>query len=519
MEIFCEDLSVDVRDERKVKRKEKKVWLRKSKIHRKRYYFCLLFFLAVFFMIRRQAAFWDCGYVFGKEEEITLNVMLRYDFVIPEDFELIARRADQIIWEKIGVHVNFIPVLPLTQKNARAIAEKEGVTIDVSSKIAGDFSYQELDDLLPLYGQDILKIATKEEIENTMRNGHLYEFPSKADYAASAGIAFRKDILEKYEIDPAMIQTLEDVDEVFTFLRDKEPQLIMTSPLWTQSGFWLRYRFFDVLPNTIFDFARDSGELVNVYDTEPYRHLISMIRKWYKLGYLPDELPLQNIKGSEMVKAGKLFSYFCAWKPGIEWEESVSSGQDMVIVPLREPYITNASVRISPWGITQECNHPEEAMRFLNLLYSDAELVNLLIYGIEGMHYEILEDGTIDFPEGVTAETSRYNPNMGWSFPNQMLSYIWNGNDPDLWEKTKQFEKEAETAQAIGFWFDDTKVREQNEKLNEIAKKYAYGLESGMLDPDIYLPQMLAEMEEAGMSEVKQEIAQQYDEWKKKMHR
>ncbi len=455
------------------------------------------------------------GTVFtSAQEETTLNVMLRYDFEIPDDFEMVAEKADQMVWEKIKVHVNFIPVLPMTQENERKVAEKEGVVIDVASEIAGDFTYQKLDDLLPLYGKDILKIATQEEIENTKQNGYLYSLPSKADYAASAGIAMRKDILEKYEIDPSSIETLEDADELFAFLSENEPELIMTSPLWTQRGFLLRYYFFDSIPNSIFDVSREGGELINFYETKQYQEWILMFRKWYELGYLPKELPLQNIKGSEMVKAGKLFSYFCAWKPGIEWEEGVSSGREMVIVPLLEPYITNASVRISPWGITQECTHPEEAMKFLNLLYSDAEFVNLLIYGIEGIHYEVLEDGTIDFPAGVTADTSGYYPNMGWSFPNQMISYIWNGDDPDLWEKTKQFQEQTQTAEATGFYFDDEKVREQNETLNQIAQKYTYGLETGMLDPDIYLPRMLSEMENAGIEEVKEEIERQYEEWK-----
>lgn len=58
------------------------------------------------------------------------------------------------------------------------------------------------------------------------------------------------------------------------------------------------------------------------------------------------------------------------------------------------------------------------------------------------------------------------------------------------------------------------KIREQNETLNQIAQKYTYGLETGMLDPDIYLPRMLSEMENAGIEEVKEEIERQYEEWK-----
>ena len=71
------------------------------------------------------------------QEEITLNVMIRYDFQIPEDASLVFEKADQMVWEKIGVHLHFIPVLPMTQTEEKIMAEKEGIVIDVASKFAG----------------------------------------------------------------------------------------------------------------------------------------------------------------------------------------------------------------------------------------------------------------------------------------------------------------------------------------------------------------------------------------------
>ena len=55
--------------------------------------------------------------------------MLRYDFEIPDDFEMVAERADEMAWEKIKVHVHFHPVLLMTQENEREMLEKEGIVI------------------------------------------------------------------------------------------------------------------------------------------------------------------------------------------------------------------------------------------------------------------------------------------------------------------------------------------------------------------------------------------------------
>ena len=449
------------------------------------------------------------------EEPVTINVMIAYDFFIPDDFELIAAHADALMWEKRQFHVQFYPALIIDRKRQMEQLEKQGITIDVSTTTEDEHLCLDLDPLLPIWEQDICEIATEEEIEHTRRNGKLYTLPSKADYVASFGIVFRKDILEKYAIDPENIQTIQDLDTLFEKLSQNEPDLIMTAPLWTHSGFLLRYHQFDAAKNCIFTIAPTAEEeIVNKYTTDEYLSWITMPYKWNQAGYFPEELPLQNLKGSELMRTGKLFSYFCACKPGIEWEENVSSGCELVSVPLMEPRVTNSSAEISSWGIMKNSNHPEESMQFLYEIYTNPELINLFLYGIENTHYVLLPNGTIDFPEGMTAENSGYYPNIGWSFPNQTLSYIWNGNDPDLWKKNEIYQNEARRDASLGFRFDDSVVAWQNNALNEIADTYAYGLETGMLDPTVYLPQMLNEMEKAGAAEVQAELKDQYETWR-----
>ena len=172
----------------------------------------------------------------AKEEPVTINVMIAYDFFIPDDFELIAARADQLIWEKQQFHVQFFPALIIDRKRKMEQLEKEGITIDVSTLTDNESLCMDLGPLLPIWEQDICEIATQEEIEHTKRNGKLYTLPSKADYVASFGIVFRKDILEKYEIAPESIRTIDDLDKIFKEISQKEPNLIMTAPLWTHSG-------------------------------------------------------------------------------------------------------------------------------------------------------------------------------------------------------------------------------------------------------------------------------------------
>ena len=131
----------------------------------------------------------------AQQEEITLNVVIWYDFSIPEDFDMIQERADAMTEETLGLHVNLVPVLGSTLRREVDMIEKEGGCVDVVVNENDSFSMRPLDDLLEEYGQDIMRLAGEKELDWTRKNGVLYGLPSRADCVASAGTAFRSDIL------------------------------------------------------------------------------------------------------------------------------------------------------------------------------------------------------------------------------------------------------------------------------------------------------------------------------------
>ena len=68
-------------------------------------------------------------------------------------------------------------------------------------------------------------------------------------------------------------------------------------------------------------------------------------------------------------------------------------------------------------AIPASCENPERVLMFMNRLYSDKALVNLLVYGIEGTHYTKVSDNIIDFAAGTDdGAKSGYNrETTGWS--------------------------------------------------------------------------------------------------------
>jgi len=110
---------------------------------------------------------------------------------------------------------------------------------------------------------------------------------------------------------------------------------------------------------------------------------------------------------------------------------------------------------------------------------------NLFIYGIEGKHYKFVDEanGIIDYADGVDATNIKYPVTMGWNIGNQFISYIWNGNAPDYWQKMDEFNKSAIISKAMGFTFDASQVSTEYAACASVVDQYNNALMCGALDP------------------------------------
>lgn len=167
------------------------------------------------------------------------------------------------------------------------------------------------------------------------------------------------------------------------------------------------------------------------------------------------------------------------------------------------------------FSIAQNSENPEKSMEVLDYLYGSPELMNLLIWGEEGTDYvmEDEENGIINFPEGVTADNVGYSLNLGWELPNQFIAHKWTGSDPQLWEKMEEFNDTAKESTAVGFFFDNSEYDNQIAALSNVVKQYSISLNSGSADPEVYLPQFLEALEQAGIDDLIAAKQEQFDKW------
>jgi putative aldouronate transport system substrate-binding protein len=253
--------------------------------------------------------------------------------------------------------------------------------------------------------------------------------------------------------------------------------------------------------------------VVDEYSTPEFAAVVDIFRKWYLAGYiLPDAATTQE-NGSGMVKAGKMFSYPTMIKPGIDNQETKNCNYPMVSVTLTKASTGTFGACVFMMSITSYSKFPEQSMKFLNLMYSDPKLVNLFDYGIEGKHYVKTADGTIDYPAGIDAANTGYGLNEPYAFGNQMISYVWKGDSPDLYKQLDAFNKSVIKSKAMGFNFNNEPVKTEYASVSNVINQYKASVETGSVDPAKVLPEFIAALNAAGMQKIVAEKQKQLNAW------
>lgn len=115
--------------------------------------------------------------------------------------------------------------------------------------------------------------------------------------------------------------------------------------------------------------------------------------------------------------------------------------------------------------------NPERTMQVLNLIYTDAELYRLLIYGIEGTHYVTNSNGTITRP---ASDQRDYRGMTNWYLGTCINGLAESVDKIGYYEGLKEVEKDAEIPQLLGFSFSASEagVAAEQTNISAIIKEY-----------------------------------------------
>jgi putative aldouronate transport system substrate-binding protein len=377
----------------------------------------------------------------------------------------------------------------------------------------------QLDDLLKEYGQGIVDTLGQEYLDAGKVSGLQYGLTTIRDLATTRGFVFRQDVLDQLGIDYTKYDwknhaTYDVIHDILTQIKEKTNYVPLV-PTSTNQKLFDTLSTFDALGDSfgvILNYGKGT-KVENLFASEDYMNFCKMMHQWYQEGLILQDAVTNQDGYADAIKGGRGAAYTTNLKPGFDLKTTMQLAIPMKSIPTVDIYRTTTIVQTAQWVIARNSESPDAAMRFLNKMYTDPEVANLLAWGIEGQHYQIIdkEKGIIDYPEGINAKNTGYNLNLGWVFGNQFLDYIFKGDSPDLWSETAEFNKAAQPSDAYGFSYDATSVKTEVAAVTNVCNEYRCALEFGVLDPETAIPEFLSKLEAAGIQKIIDEKQRQLD--------
>lgn len=370
-------------------------------------------------------------------------------------------------------------------------------------------------------GLETYNMVDEEDWVCTTVKGEIYGIPMNKGKQNVYGAACNKDIADELGIDLDAVKTFDDFENVLAIVKRAYPEMYPLASnnqdirVMIPSDTLGDNR--DCVLGAIVDATTGSTKVENLYASDAYREFVERMYEWAQKGYIAPDAVSNTDSGTSLIRAGSAFcDFYTGPAPDTAARLSRECGVTIKDVEFYEHYKTTAETAPC-WSIAGNSENPERAMQILNEMYTNQELANILIYGIEGKTFEFVDKANkvINYPEGVDAANAGYAFDH-WGWPNMQLSYIWEGYPADVYQQYAEFNSNGKLSPAYGFTFENSSVINEVTACTNVVSKYAKALNTGSINPngsEAFLDQFNKELKENGIDTILAEKQSQLDEW------
>ena len=406
------------------------------------------------------------------------------------DFDLVYEQVNKLLRDDINatVKIRFMGWGDYMQKYPLAFASGDNYDLIFTANWccynnqAAKGGFLEITrDMLAKYAPMTSASMYPEAWEQAKVNGKVYMLPMNYKELNSYVYLVRGDLMDKYGI--SAISSEKDFEEYLDAVARNEKRLVPLD-IGSDMDFDILLRFEVLVPNNL-DYLEpqqlnhfynltdtDPGRVANIIETPQFLDFIKKMKVWKERGYWSGSALVNKMTVKESFINGRsasaimnlstangVYSSLSIMHP--EWDIRVYDGMNGGGVAIK-PYIQNGM------GINVNSKNPERALMFLDRVRNDERYVDLVTYGIEGVHYEKTTDGNIK----PLLETAKYhidnNSNWGWR-DDRFIKHV-EGGIPNYDEIRSAWEKVAYLNPVQSFEFDDSNVKNEMEAVTSLWK-------------------------------------------------
>jgi len=246
--------------------------------------------------------------------------------------------------------------------------------------------------------KEVMRVPTFKEFTNTV-------CAMRFNLTAARGLGIENELRN--------IKSLDELDPYLQMFLDKYPERM---PVLAVDSGGLAGAFNGGQDTNTFGpvYNRDSDSFkIGVF--EPwFMEYMNTLRRWVDAGFIPE---YQTTEVWENLKARfgaeSFLVYFNSGKPGLEAEMNMKAdidGFEWGVTDFSDTMLDRNSILGNPYALNANAKNPEVAAFIYQMLCTNAELNNILNFGIEGVNWTLESDGTLN-----AIPDSGYAPNiMAW---------------------------------------------------------------------------------------------------------
>lgn len=375
------------------------------------------------------------------------------------------------------------------------------------SKFVNLGAFENISDMVQTVTPELYSFIPEKLWSGVQIHGNVYAVPTYKDSSLTQFYYLDDQYVQKYDIDMGSLKDLQSLDPIVRTIKDGEgksfyPLMLNQGTLW--NGFFNEY---DGLASGI--------QAIGVKIDDPERKVVctleqedivaglELLHAWYADGIIN---PDANVVAED--SKGNAFGNAQGWPSAVVQWQTLQGVEKYDAVKVFGPLYTTETIQGSMNAISVNSNYKEEALKVLQLINTDQKFRDLCAYGVEGDHFEYLDDGSV----------KRLRDDWTWPAYTQGTFFVMSnqeGSDPNQWDEVKKQNEEAAASTCLGFSLDVTNIQNEVSNVNTTWDKYKYDMLTGASDPATAVPKCIEDLKAAGLDTIIAEAQKQIDEFYK----
>ena len=240
--------------------------------------------------------------------------------------------------------------------------------------------------------------------------------------------------------------------------------------------------------------------------------------KWFQAGYIHPDSPLStfDVPSSAPFAAGEwLFISNPLKGDGIKANELVVASGNLNLrtqeIYCQDKVCITTHAGGSMLAIPVSSEDPVKAMKYINLMHTDSNLLDMMLFGVPETMWHFADDGRVELDD-----SSWYGAHgAAWTMGNTAIQHVTTNEDPEKNKRLQEYSKDAIMHPSLGFrYVVPVELEAQLAAVINVQDAMNRSLLTGAVDPSTALPQYISDLKAAGLDELKADIEKQYNEWK-----